>query len=140
MTSKRTPQIGDVFTVGTEVVPGVSAICGRVISTGAIVGSIHGCTLVYLYRPGSALARGDMLLPPLLTSRAPWSRGYFVFVRSEPLLPGDFFEKHCFADEGGALYDEESRPVAEAFQPLGRWRLHEDVASIEAAIGAVLKN
>jgi hypothetical protein len=73
-----------------------------------------------------------------MTTNAPWSRGYFQFVRSEPLLPGDFFEHHCFRDAQGMLYDEESRPLKAAFDPVGSWRLHEEVTSIEAVIDGAL--
>jgi len=133
--ARRAPQIGDVFAVRTSHAQGIS---GRVVSTSAIVGPIHGCALVYVYHPGSARGLGDLLLSPMATSRAPWSRGYFEFVQSVPLLPGDFMERHCFRDARGALYDEESRPVAEPFGPIGEWRLFEEVEAIDAAIGEAL--
>ena len=44
-----------------------------------------------------------------------------------------------FRDARGAFYDEESRPVDRPFEPLGEWRLHEDVTSIEAAVVAALR-
>jgi hypothetical protein len=136
MTVRRAVLVGDVFAVRT---PLADELLGRVVSTSAIVGPTHGCKLVYLYRPNSKFLRSDLLVPPLLTSRSPWSRGYFAFVRSEPLLPGDFFERHCFRDERGALYDEESRPLSDAFEPVSAWRLYEDVASIDAVIGDALR-
>jgi hypothetical protein len=131
VTPRRRTQIGDVFAVHASSGEG---IVGRVVSTSAIVGPIHSCHLVYLYRPGSPLGREHLLLPPLLTSRAPFSQGYFEFLRSEPLLPGDFFDRHAFRDPEGRLYDEESRPLEGAPGLVGTWRLYEDVPSLDAAI------
>jgi hypothetical protein len=151
------PQIGDVFDV--ERASGGARVAGRVVSTSAIVGPTHGCILVYLYRDGAPV-RGDvrrpdrregadantdatrehLLVPPILTLRAPWARGYFVHKGTAPLLPGDFFERHAFRDAQGRLVDEEARPlaVAESGVPIGEWRLF-DVDAIEAALRAALK-
>ena len=135
MTGKRAPQIGDVFTVHATKAPG--GLLGRVVSTSAIVGPTHGCNLVYVYRPGSDLKREQLLTAPMVTTRAPWAHRYFEFLRSEPLLPGDFFEQHAFRDDHGRLYDEEGRPLEAAAAPIGEWRLL-DVESIDAAITRAL--
>ncbi len=136
MNAKRPPQIGDVFAVHGSSAEG---LLGRVVSTSAIVGPTHGCNLVYVYRPGSNLARDELLVPPMMTTRAPWSRRYFEFVRSKPLLPDDFFERHCFRDVRGHLYDEKSRPLDEPVGPVGRWQLYEEVDAIEEAIAGVFR-
>jgi len=132
----RAPQIGDVFAVHR---PGAAALSGRVVSTSAIVGPRHGCNLVYLYRTGSTLDLVDLLVPPMMTTRAPWSRRYFEFVRGEPLLPGDFFQRHCFRDARGRLYDEKSRPLDSPVGPVGQWRLYEEVEAIEGAIAGAFR-
>jgi hypothetical protein len=136
VTARRAAQIGDVFAVRASHADG---LLGRVVSTSAIVGPTHGCNLVYIYRAGADLSRDRLLVPPMMTTRAPWSRAYFDFVRSEPLLPGDFFERHCFRDARGRLYDEESRPLEAAFEPVGEWRLYEQVEAIEEAIARALR-
>jgi hypothetical protein len=135
VTAKRSIQIGDVFAVHTSRAAG---LLGRVVSTSAIVGPTHGCNLVYVYRTGSGLSRDDLLVPPMMTTRAPWSHGYFEFVRSEPLLPGSFFERHCFRDAQGRFFDEEGRPLESPFEPVGELRLY-DVDAIDAAIAARLR-
>jgi hypothetical protein len=135
MTAKRPAQIGDVFAVRAGAAP---ELFGRVVSTDAIVGPTHGCNLVYVYRVGSKLSRGELLVPPMMTTRAPWSHGYFAFVRSEPLLHGDFFERHCFRDGQGRLFDEQSRPLEAPFEPVGRWHLYEETKVIEALIAEAL--
>jgi ribosomal protein S18 acetylase RimI-like enzyme len=133
---RREPQIGDVFAVSRA---DGEAILGRVVSTSAIVGPTHGCALVYLYRDVPRPTREDLLMPPVLTTRGPWSRGYFTHVRSAPLLPGDYFERHVFRDAKGRIVDDEARPVdaAEPGEPVGEWKLW-DVATIDAAIDAAL--
>ena len=137
--ARREPQIGDVFALRRGDAGG-GDLLGRVVSTSAIVGPTHGCLVVYVYRgdaPRPSL--DDLLLPPLLTTRGPWSRGYFAHLRSEPLLPGDYFERHVFRDAQGRFYDEEARPVdaPAAGEAVGEWRLFE-VEAIEAAVAAAL--
>src|SRR5580700_676429 len=108
--ARSVPRTGDLFTVrGRRLV-------GRVASTGAVVGPTHGCLLVYVYAD-ARLSREALLLPPMLTTRAPFSRGLFERLRSEPLLPGVLLERHAFRDARGALLDEEGRPVEGALDP-----------------------
>ncbi|HEX8789335.1 MAG TPA: hypothetical protein VF765_00180 [Polyangiaceae bacterium] len=123
----KEPLVGDVFTVRGR------GVLGRVVSTEAIVGPTHGCILVYVYA-GEALARDELLVPPMLTTRAPWSHGLFETVRSEPLLPGSFFDRHCFRD-GARFVDEEGRPVKDPTEPIGEYKLL-DVSAIERALSA----
>ncbi|HEY8039117.1 MAG TPA: GNAT family N-acetyltransferase [Polyangiaceae bacterium] len=128
--SRREPLIGDVFAVrGT-------GLLGRVVSTSAVVGPTHGCVLVYVYA-GARLAREALLLPPMMTTRAPWSHGTFEHLRSQPLLPGDYFERHCFRDARGAFVDEEGRPIEAPFEPVGECRILE-VGAIEEAVARAL--
>jgi hypothetical protein len=131
------PQIGDVFEV--KRASEGRTLLGRVVSTSAVVGPTHGCLLVYVYRDAPGPVKDGLLLPPIVTARAPWSRGYFVHLRSVPLMPGDYFERHVFRDAGGRLYDEEGRPVeaAQRGEPVGEWKIF-DVDAIEATIAAAL--
>lgn len=121
----KEPLMGDVFEV--------RGLLGRVVSTEAIVGPTHGCILVYVYA-GKELSRDALLVPPMLTTRAPWSRGLFATVRNEPLLPGSFFDRHCFRD-GARFVDEEGRPVKDPAEPIGEYRLL-DVDAIERTLAA----
>ena len=135
--ARREPQIGDVFAVRRSE---HGELLGRVVSTSAIVGPTHGCIVVYVYASDSPRPRReDLLLPPILTTRGAWSRGYFAHLRSEPLLPGDYFERHVFRDAQGRFYDEEARPLAapEPGEGVGEWRLFV-VEAIEAAVAAAL--
>jgi hypothetical protein len=144
MTPRRPIQVGDVFVVrrpgaAAPDEPSAAELLGRVVSTEAIVGARHGCNLVYVYRLGVLRpTRDSLLLPPILTTHAPWSRGYFEHVRSEPLLPGDVFPCHSFRDAHGQLYDEESRPLDAPCDPVGEWRLRDRVDLLEEAITRAL--
>jgi hypothetical protein len=148
MTQRRPVQVGDVLAVVRSKAAGVARMAagaaaapdleGRVVSTDAIVGARHGCYLVYIYEPGVEPGRDRLLVPPMLTTHVAWAHGYFAYVRSEPLLPGDFFEHHSFRAAGGQLYDEESRPIDVEYPPVGVWRLFDRVELIEEAIAAAL--
>ena len=136
--TRNEPQIGDFFEVRRPGAGGeVSPPLGRVVSTNAVAGPTHGCILVYVYRSGSRPSRDDLLFPPLLTTRAPWLRGYFVHVRSEPLLQGDFFERHSFRDPHGRFVDEDGRPTDDPARPSMESKIF-DVAAIEEAIASAL--
>jgi hypothetical protein len=129
--ARREPQIGDVFGIrGRRLV-------GRVVSTDAVVGPTHGCVLLYVYRDAT-LSREALLVPPMLTTRAPFYRGLFEHRESRPLMPKDYFAQHVFRDAKGQLFDEQERPVdqAPAGVPVGEHRLL-DVEAVKDAIAAV---
>lgn len=110
--TRGAPRVGDLFTVrGRRLV-------GRVISTGAVVGPTHGCILVYVYAD-ARLSRDALLLPPLLTTRAPFSHGLFEPLRSEALSPGQVLVRHAFRDAAGHVLDEEGRPLQEEGEGAG---------------------
>jgi len=129
--ARREPQVGDVFAVRGR------QLLGRVVSMDAAVGPTHGCVLVYVYRDAT-LSRDALLVPPMLTTRAPWYRGLFEHRGSRPLMPKDYFEQHVFRDVKGQLFDEEERPLdaAPAGVPVGEHRLL-DVEDVTDAIEAV---
>jgi hypothetical protein len=124
------PRAGDLFTVrGRRLV-------GRVVSTTAVVGPTHGCLLVYVYAD-ARLSRDALLVPPMLATRAPFSRGLFEPLRSEPLLPGYVLAQHAFRDAAGHVLDEEGRPVkgqvGSEVERVGEYRLFE-VEAVEALL------
>jgi hypothetical protein len=131
VTIRREPQIGDVFAVRGR------KLLGRVVSTDAVVGPTHRCVLCYVYRDAT-LSREALLVPPMLTTRAPFYRGLFEHRGSRPLMPKDYFEQHVFRDAKGSLFDEEERPLenAPAGVPVGEHRLLE-VDAVSDQIAAV---
>ena len=69
-------------------------------------------------------ARPGSMIPPAMTNALPWSRGYFEFVRNEPLRATDVLRQHCFRDVRGWFFDETGRRLDEAVEPVGTWDLH----------------
>ena len=129
--TRGAPRVGDLFTVrGRRLV-------GRVVSTSAVVGPTHGCILVYVYAD-ARLSRDALLVPPLLTTRAPFSHGLFEPLRSEALSPGQVLARHAFRDAAGHLLDEEGRPLkAEGgAEVVGEYRLL-SVEAVEALLGGL---
>lgn len=74
---------GDIFALKPE---GHPVYFGRVISTDARVGPFPGI-LIYIHNASSNVAddvpelrRESLLVPPLITNRLPWTKGYFLHV------------------------------------------------------------
>jgi hypothetical protein len=139
--SKRAPLVGDVFAFRAA---DHAFRFGRVISTGAVVGPTHGCVLVYLYAARSRdktrvpkLEREGLLLAPMMTTRAPWSHGYFEHIKMSTVRTRDVLAQHAFRDARGLFVDDEGRPLDQASPPVGELRLW-DVDGIDAAIAAAL--
>jgi hypothetical protein len=127
--TRRAPEAGDVFVM----LPGDGGgyVFGRVIDTNANPLGVGGGILIYVYRPRSErkepvpkLFRGELLVPPLITNRLPWSRGYFEFLEHQDLKPMDRLRQHCFRDSRGFFFDEQGRRLAKDVSPVGEWGLH----------------
>lgn len=106
---------------------------GRVISTEAQLVGMEGVNLIYVYRvrsdaqahvPWDQLSVDDLLIPPVLTNRLGWSRGYLKTVDHRPLAPGDVLSQHCFrssVDE--CFYDERLNKIPARVEPCGNYGL-----------------
>jgi hypothetical protein len=129
--SRQAPKEGDVFVM---LPPDGKYLFGRVISTRAKAGpSMPNAILIYIFRTRSKeknppspadLVPSNLLLPPVMTNRLPWSRGYFESLSTEPIAAGQALPRHCFRSMGGAYYDESSRILARPLDPCGDWGLH----------------
>lgn len=108
----------------------------------------YTATLIYIYdsldsKPTpveSNLVPERLLLPPLLTNRTGWTRGYFVTIRHEELQVGDLLERHCFQDtlaRPARFYDENARTSLIRSEPCGVWSIA-SVESIDAQVEAAL--
>ena len=125
--SRKAPAIGDVFAV---LPPDVLYLFGRVIAVDAAAHSFGPLVLVYLFRFRNAindppdrqhLQTSDLLVPPIMTNRLPWSRGYFQTVGNLQLGPGEVLSVNCFGDLRGRYYDEYNRQLP---GPVGLVGLH----------------
>jgi hypothetical protein len=125
------PQEGDLFALSPR--SGVF-LFGRVVSTEASAGSaLTGLNLIYIYDvqrstadpPGDdELSPSRLLVPPLMTNRLPWSRGYFETLDRRRLSPRDLLETHCFQDSRGRWFDENGRELPEPIDPVGQRGVH----------------
>jgi hypothetical protein len=123
--SKRRLRVGDIFAFRVR---GHPYRFGRVIRTDAKAGPFDKLVLIYLYAPTSPerdkipeLRVDNLLVPPLLTNRLPWSRGYFVAVDNRQLSDADVLAVHCFEDSRGNLYDEMSNEIDHRVEPMGEF-------------------
>jgi len=128
--SRKKPKPGDVFVVQLR---DDEYIFGRVIAIDADVGfKTFGNVLLYFYRAFSG-SKGDvpeidcheLLIPPVITNRLGWVRGYFETVCHRALAPEDVLEKHCFYDMVFKKYvDEYGQELPQRMEPCGQDVLH----------------
>lgn len=129
--SRKAPRQGDVFALSPRA--GLF-LFGRVVSTNAVAGSaLTGLNLIYIYdaRRSTADPPGDdeltpsrLLVPPILTNRLPWSRGYFETLDRRDLQPDDRLDAHCFRDSRGRWFDESGRELPRPIEPVGQRGVH----------------
>jgi hypothetical protein len=138
--SRRPPKVGDVFTFRI----GDRWRFGRVIRTDAHPLRDYDANLFYIYRtarpepsPTPDLRRDDLLLPPMMTNRLPWSRGYFEVLENRQLTSDDVFPQHCFTRQHRVYVDEYRNPLAARHEPCGDFVLH-SYRTIDDAISEAL--
>lgn len=126
--SRHMPEEGDIFVMRP---PDGQYIFGRVVDVNANPLGVGGACLIYIYRarstekkPVPELLRGQLLTPPLMTNRQPWTKGYFEHLEKRSLAPMDKLPRHCFADSSGRYFDEYGGRLQKPIEPVGRWGLH----------------
>ncbi|KAA1423154.1 hypothetical protein F0U47_20305 [Nocardioides antri] len=145
--SRKAPQAGDVFAFQ---LPDLTYRFGRVIRTDAtwtLAQGADGAVLIYIYRTQSRemavpdrdeLRRDHLLVPPMMTNRLPWSRGYFQTVGNVPLDEHDLLPRHCFLSAArGRYFDDYGQPLAGPIEPVGDYGLH-SFRTIDAAVSDAL--
>jgi hypothetical protein len=126
--TRRDPEVGEIFVMRP---PDAQYLYGRVISRDANPLGVGGAVLVYIYRvrssdktPVPELLRGQLLVPPMMTNKQPWTKGYFEHIENRPLAPVDRLAQHCFKDSRGWFFDELRNRLSAAVDPVGQWGLH----------------
>jgi hypothetical protein len=139
--SRKTLKSGDVFVLQMRA---SEYIYGRVISTSARVGFFENCIMIYIYRCFSetrdvvpSLKRHGLLLPPMMTNRLPWSRGYFETVANGPLTKDEVLRQHCFEDIRGRYFDELGNQLPRRSEPCTLLSLH-SFRTIDDAVSKAL--
>lgn len=127
--TRRAPEVGDIFVMQP---PDGQFLFGRVIDTNANPLGVGGAILIYVYRvraaaktPVPELLRGQLLVPPMMTNKQPWTKGYFEHEENRPLSAMDRLPQHCFKDDvRGGFRDERGNRLQTAVEPIGDWGLH----------------
>lgn len=121
--TRAQPEAGDIFLM---LPPDGLFLYGRVIATDAKIGPMSDCILIYLYRSRSEqkemippLLRGQLLVPPMMTNKLPWSKGYFETIDRKELGPMDRLQQHCFVDSRGWYFDEYDKRLPGPTEPVG---------------------
>ena len=93
-----------------------------------------GMYLIYIYNAFAdssltvpSLTKDNLLLPPLLTDRTPWTHGYFERIAHWPLTSEVCFNRHCFFDRTyskPSYFDEYGRRLPKRFEPCGDFWIH----------------
>lgn len=140
--SRHVPRTGDIFAMQHR---DGRFLFGRVVDDSAQSGfGSLPALLVYVYRARSdsavdvpVLRRDDLLIPPIMTNKLGWVRGYYRHVRNETLSTRDRFPRHCFDDTFGHYYDEHACEAEAPFEPLSTYGLA-SYALIDAQIALAL--
>lgn len=129
--SRKALKPGDVFALR---MPDGRYGFGRVIRTDAEIGPMTGCVLIYVYRVRSdtmevpdraELSPDRLLIPPVMTNKLPWSRGYFEVIANLPTGPGEELAQHCFLSAArGTYFDEFGHQLPGPVEPVGDYALH----------------
>lgn len=143
--TRKAPQRGDVFIMHLA---GRGYLLGRVIRTDARIGPMVNCVLIYIFneetptRPQAIrenLPSSRLLVPPMLTNRLPWSKGYFETIGNRRVQSGEELPRHVFRRHiNGRLYDESGAEVEAAHNvPVGEFGL-QSYRTIDDAISDAL--
>jgi hypothetical protein len=126
--TRRSPEPGDIFVMHP---PDGQYLFGRVIDTDANPLGVGGGILIYIYRIRSAtktpipeLVREQFLVPPIMTNKQPWTKGYFEHLENRSLAPMDRVPQHCFKDTRGWYFDQAGNRLSGPSEPVGQWGLH----------------
>jgi hypothetical protein len=123
--SKGHLKVGDIFTF--QMKDDNRFFYGKVICKDAKVGPFEELILIYIYNSFSKekdknpeLDKENLLIPPLMTNKLPWSKGYFETISNIPINSHDVFERHCFKDISGKIFDEYNNSLVSVIEPCGQ--------------------
>ncbi len=128
--TRTEPTPGDLFAVKVK---GRGYFCGAVVKTGVNAGFGGNIgILVYIYgkeyrekeMAPPALNRKDLLIPPLMVNRQPWTKGFFErmgHIEISELAPYDF---HCFRNVRNQIVNEYGETMKKCTgRPIGQYGL-----------------
>lgn len=117
------PKAGDIFSV---VMESGRTVYGRVIRTDATVMSAVNGVLLYFYDTNcisvicSNQATKHLIMPPIITARDLWSKGYAVTIANSTITADQRLRMHCFYNDAISMYvDDNEMPCSERHDPCG---------------------
>lgn len=135
---------GDIFVCRPS---GRGYLFGRVVATDARIKSMENCILAYVFSQESEsadvpdrLSAMRLLVPPFMTNRLPWSRGYFRSLGNRAFEPGERLPHHCFEEplrRPIRFWDEYNHELPSKREPCGIYALN-SYRTIDSAINAAL--
>lgn len=124
--SRKAPKAGDIFVCRPS---GRGYFFGRVVATDARIATMESCTLLYVFAieretklPPDRLSAMQLLIPPFMTNRLPWSKGYFETVAHRHFELGERLPNHCFEEPGRRpvrYWDEYNHELSQKKEPCG---------------------
>ena len=79
-----------------------------------------------------------LLVPPMMTNRLPWTKGYFMHLEHRILEKKETLGQHCFLDDIRNCYrDEYGNKIKKCIEPVGVWGL-DSYRTIDDAISEAL--
>ena len=142
--SRKKNGAGSVFAL--QMLDGLFSF-GRLVNTDVNAGMGPGAQLIYVFEyrseskdlPHRSELRSErLLLPPLMTNRLPWSRGYFETIAELPFEDGEILKQHCFRDSVFDRYrDEQGNELPGPVQPIGSYGL-DSFRTIDDAVSRAL--
>lgn len=138
--SRKPPREGDLFLMKIQG----RFLAGRVISTDANPLGVGNGILIYIFSGTVSwgeelpqLGPNDLLVPPIITNRQPWIRGYFETRENKPVAQEERLPVHCFRDSRGLYFNEHGERMDSAREPVGQWGLH-SYRTIDDEVSAAL--
>ena len=141
--SRHIPQAGDIFVMQ---LPDTHYLFGRVINTNANPLGVGEAILIYIYDiqmntpyPIPCFIDSKLLVPPMMTNRLPWTKGYFMHLDHRTLEKKETLGQHCFFDDIRNCYrDEYGNKIKKCIEPIGDWGL-DSYRTIDDAISEALE-
>jgi len=140
--SRHIPQAGDIFVMQ---LPDTHYLFGRVININANPLGVGEAILIYIYDiqmntpyPIPCFIDSKLLVPPMMTNRLPWTKGYFMHLEHRILEKKETLGQHCFLDNIRNCYrDEYGNKIKKCIEPVGVWGL-DSYRTIDDAISEAL--
>lgn len=126
--SRKKVSEGDVFVVQPHNMD--QYVFGRVISTTAQLLAFDELILLYVYKSFSEskddvpeLSKNNLLIPPVMTNKQGWLKGYFETIINKPIDNADKLQ-HCFYDQlTNSYFDDMNNQLNKKIEPCGLYGL-----------------